>query len=226
MRRQRNRKRPCEDAIHHAALQGDREEILALLNAGSFVDATDDRNATPLEYAVHGCHVDCVELLLRRGADACKQTDGHTVAHYAAARGNDEILLAVLDAGCPLDVGSSLTGMTPLMYAVLDCHAECVQLLLDRGADAYKVSCDGCTAVHHAILGGHTETLRPLLAGAIECVELDILFALPFGPLPDQCVSTLSFSFACGCHFKATPAKMNDQDKVLHFALACLPHVL
>ena len=55
-------------------------------------------------YAADHGHVDCLQLLLERGADVNKRaTDGGTAAHYAALRGHKKALLALLDAGCEIE---------------------------------------------------------------------------------------------------------------------------
>ena len=46
------------------------------------------------------------------------------------------MLLALLDAGCEVDT-ADCSGYTPLMRAVLSGHTDCVQLLLQRGANVH-----------------------------------------------------------------------------------------
>ena len=52
-------------AAHHAAMRGDKEALLALLDARCEIDAADSSNMTPLMYAAREGHVECVRLLVQ-----------------------------------------------------------------------------------------------------------------------------------------------------------------
>ena len=55
--------------------------------------------------AAKGGNVDCVRLLLQTSAPMCtrRTTSGSTPTHHAAERGDQEMLLTFLDAGCEVD---------------------------------------------------------------------------------------------------------------------------
>ena len=52
------------------ASQGNKGALLSSLDAGAAVDEMDISRMTPLMHAAKNGHVDCVRLLIRRGADA------------------------------------------------------------------------------------------------------------------------------------------------------------
>ena len=122
---------------------------------------------TPLMHAAWNGHLDCVRLLIGRGADVHKRANSMTAAHCAAQGGHDEVLLALFDAGVAVDVTDDFELKTPLMYACIKGHTQCVLSLLRHGADVHKAVCDGMTAAHYAAVGGNREILLAILdAGA------------------------------------------------------------
>jgi len=82
-------------AFGEVSAAGDFEQLRQLLvgSFGQYIDAPCERDGsrrTPLHWAVHGGHVDCVRLLLRHGADASVTAeDGWTALHAAAAGGTE-----------------------------------------------------------------------------------------------------------------------------------------
>ena len=161
------RKHP-RGAACEAAEQGRRKALLKELNRGCDVDTPDYGGMTPLMYAAIGGHVDCVRLLLQRGADVRKSIDGcGGAAHLAAMWGHPKALTAVLAAGCNVD-STDDGGITPLMYAAIQGRVSCVRLLLRRGADARKVTKLQETFVHCAARSGDKETLLIALAAGCD----------------------------------------------------------
>ena len=120
---------------------------------------------TPLMHAAMNGHLDCVRLLIGRGADVHKPSgNGLTAAHYAAFRGHSEVLHALFDAGVAVDVTDGSNGRTLLMCACVEGRTHCVLSLLRHGADVHKAASDGMTAAHFAALGGYREILLFLTA--------------------------------------------------------------
>ena len=178
--------------------------LRALLDAEcdtNHVDELDFYGKTSLTCAAQGGHTDCVRLLLQRGADVNKPSESRSTAtHYAAGSGHKETLLALLDnAGCDVDARGNWE-MTPLMWAAQEGHTECAQLLLERDADASSLDDGGLTAAHFAILCGHVEMLRLLLASAADPVTLGPLFHHRYSPDLSKWRDSFSFALACGCH--------------------------
>ena len=155
--------------IFVAASQGNKEALLSSLDAGAAIDEMDGSRMTPLMHAAENGHLDCVRLLIGRFADVHKRSDkGMTAAHCAAFGGHNEVLLALFDAGVAVDVMDDVALKTPLIYACLQGHTQCVVSLLGHGADVHKVVCNGMTAAHYAAIGGNREVLLAILdAGAV-----------------------------------------------------------
>jgi uncharacterized protein len=70
--------------IHVAAIRGDIDELVALLDAGAEIDAAGEHGYTALHEAVSQNHADVVKCLLRRGASrVLKNKWGDTAADLA-----------------------------------------------------------------------------------------------------------------------------------------------
>lgn len=91
---------------------------------------------TPLHLAVTGGNFDVFEILRQRGASlSLADVEGLMPIHMAAIGGSVSILEALLDAGVGVDVRDTKKDETALHKASRRGFVECVQLLLDRGAD-------------------------------------------------------------------------------------------
>ena len=223
-------------AIHYAALHGNKEMLLALLDAGCYmaaekINAEEDgwdvdeeaycrgpyHMVTPLMLAAHWelrqqpkeGHADCVRLLLQRGADATRRVlpMDTTLAHNAAECGDVEMLLALLDAGCPVDHQDNHE-RTPLHCAASEGHVDCMQLLLERGADPKCFSDRYGLPVHCAALHS-TDALRAMFALLVELPLLDEVFRDSslryYDPNYRRAEeAAVSLGLACGCCLKST----------------------
>jgi hypothetical protein len=92
-----------------------------------------------------------------------RDSDGATLLHAAARRGDSDILRAVLACGAVDLNARSKTGGTALMIAAQSGGEEAVRLLLEHGASAQvAVETTGVTALMLAAQEGHLKTLRLL----------------------------------------------------------------
>ena len=67
------------------------------------MDATDCNLMTPLMRAAWNGYLECLLLLIQRGADVRhRRANGCTAAHYAAHRGNVEVLRVLFASGADL----------------------------------------------------------------------------------------------------------------------------
>lgn len=178
------------------AATGDREVLSLLLAAGANANSVFHPPYSPaaesaLMVAANHGHVDCVRLLLERGADA-RFTSGYGNAlHFAAAKHQLEIARVLIEQGAEVNlpgrrIGSFRNdlGITPLMYAAMTERddAALVQLLIERRADVNAKNAAGETALEIALKRGETKVVAALRAAGAKADNLKSP-ALPLGPL-------------------------------------------
>ncbi|CAB0038708.1 unnamed protein product [Trichogramma brassicae] len=122
------------------------------------VNARDERGDTPLHSALEtGCS-DCVEMLMRRGADPSSvneegSTPLHSICHLNG--GDEDLLTMFLEINAELDQlvpdqinARNKLGNTPLHLAVEYRHNRLVESLLRNGADPNLANEEGSTPLH------------------------------------------------------------------------------
>ncbi|KAG2452890.1 hypothetical protein HYH02_002234 [Chlamydomonas schloesseri] len=128
-----------------AAQAARAESLRAVINLRS------DKHQTPLMHAANAGRLDVLKWLLQQGADPWAQDRCglRSALHYAAMRGRVECVLALLDHMPSTQElrryleYRSISGLTPLHYAVATGQTEVAKLLLQRGADLMAVNLIG-----------------------------------------------------------------------------------
>jgi ankyrin repeat protein len=137
-------------ALQAATLNGFRDVILALLNAGAAVNQNSHlfSDGTALQAAcVRGDH-EIAQLLLQRGANPNLGAGTFTNPITAAtSSGNSELLQLLIQARCNLNVlgGQDLT--TPLINAAYTMDSRWLEYMIRSGAAIDTVDSDGDTAL-------------------------------------------------------------------------------
>jgi cytohesin len=161
--------------LHDAALQGDVDEIRALLKGGADVNRRSlNEGLTPLHAAVCGGHMAAVDLLIESGADLeAKSNEGMTPLYTAAVKCRKLILQLLLENGARVNTRDNDLN-TPLIRVVAEDCENLFITLLDNGADVEAVNCFGCSALHAAAIRGNRFFAEILIAeGAGVNVEND-----------------------------------------------------
>lgn len=135
-----------------AATAGDAAALEAALDAdNSSINSPGPGGWPALHLAAHYGHLECVELLLARGADVSVRSTNElrNLALHAAAAGRVAekralILQRLLDAGTPVDA-TQAGGFTALHAAALNRDQASIDLLLARGANLQHGADDGRT---------------------------------------------------------------------------------
>ena len=144
-----------------AAVRGDVTKIRQLLDDGVLVNRANNRGETALMHATLRGHLQCMQLLIDRGADVnaiAKGADGRSAVAYACMRSEVETLKLLLDRGGDVNARGD-EEMTPLMYACRFCKPACVALLLERGANPTLTDHLGDTALAYC----KTEEIRKMI---------------------------------------------------------------
>ncbi|KAK9842348.1 hypothetical protein WJX81_007989 [Elliptochloris bilobata] len=132
--------------LHLAARSEDMEMLGALVAAVGRAGgrARNKRGLTPLGEAVAAGHAAAAELLATQGGgDVRDRPRGWSLAHLAAALAHPAALAVLLRHSAPAADADNAEALTPLHCAALASSAECVQMLLDAGADRAAAAADG-----------------------------------------------------------------------------------
>ena len=131
------------------------------------MNSKDQCGVPALHWAVRSSNTEILRLMLRKGADVrTVDSRGETVLHQAA-RGRDRDLLQLLldNGGNCRDLINQKTkhGHSPLHTAVRNDRAELVSLLLEHGADINMTDGQGWSALHLAVIRGHSDCVVSIL---------------------------------------------------------------
>ncbi|XP_044152904.1 caskin-2 isoform X1 [Bufo gargarizans] len=163
-------------ALHHAALSGNSELLMLLLETQAAVDIKDGNGMRPLHYAAWQGQPEPVRLLLRAVASVnAASNDGQIPLHLAAQYGHYEVsetLLQHQSNPClvnkskktPLDLACEF-GRVKVVQLLLNSHL-CVSLL--EGISKDHTDPNFTTPLHLAAKNGHREVIRLLLKSGIE----------------------------------------------------------
>ena len=119
----------------------------------------------------------------------------------------------MLDAGCPVDCADAEM-MTPLLLAADLDHADCLEFLLQRGANAYKQSIHGRTAAFAAAFQRNLLALQALCAVDVSLMQFQRRSAADYAACWSY-VDCLSFVLACGGSLTMSCDKIYDNSHVL-----------
>src|SRR5262245_16207962 len=152
--------------LANAIRDGDLKALRAQLDAGVDVNARDADDNTPLLLAAVYAGPECVELLLKKGADVNAANNLRVTPLHRAATDYDKAKL-LIDAGANVKAKTK-SGRTVLTFAARKYgNSQTVKLLLDKGADAKEQNDRGITPILVAAGCGDVDTVKLLVeAGA------------------------------------------------------------
>ena len=103
-----------------------------------------------------------------------RDRDGHTVMHWAAKRGDVELVRFLADKGAPLfETSLDSVGMEPIHWAVTDGHLPILHFLVSRGVDIDARDKQLCTPLLIAAQYGQTEAVAYLVKNGADTTLLD-----------------------------------------------------
>ena len=155
--------RDLQAELLKAAEFGDQKSLLELLLEGADVNNAkmSDDGSTPLMLAAQYNYVNCVDLLLKEGADVNICDDEGNAALLKAAD-KFESLKLLIQAGADVNVTND-SKRSALMVALWEGHDKCVELLIEAGADVNHHDTDGSTMLMQAAQYGYVKCLNCLI---------------------------------------------------------------
>ena len=142
--------------------------MLALIEAGVEIEATDGVNQTALHLAALYGNEECLNLLLEKGANKqARDKNGRSPLHIATLKGHANCIQALIDAGVEIETTDG-TNQTALHLAVLYGNVECLNLLLEKGADKQAQDNHGYSPLHSATWKGHANCILALIEVDVE----------------------------------------------------------
>jgi len=147
-----------------AVAEGSHISVLDLLAAGADPNESSPDTCTPVVLAVKSGNLDIVNALVEGGA-CCESDAGQlSLLHHAACGGHQSILRYLLDQGKESLHSATKAGCTPLYSAAQHGHVDCVECLLELGADREQRTHSGATPLYIAADRGHCGVVDVLLA--------------------------------------------------------------
>jgi len=132
---------------------------LALASVGATSDGSKVADA-----AMNGDRA-AVRALVTGGEDVnAAQGDGMTALHWAARRGDTELVSMLLAAGANVRATTRLGGYTPLLMAAEMGNAGAIDALIGAGADPKAATASGVTPLMLASAAGQAGAVRSLIA--------------------------------------------------------------
>ena len=151
-----------------AAAAGDATQVNSLIKAGVDPNAVGDKGTSLLQWALLNQSKAGLEALIAAGADPAHTDEaGDTLMHYAAKANDASYLDILLAHRVDPNLRNAVTGVTPLMSALLGERHDQFRKLLAAGANPGLADRMGNTAVHVAAkINESQHVLEMLQAGA------------------------------------------------------------
>ena len=169
--------------LYLAAVNGNAAVIERLLKAGADPNSVSSEGETALMTASRTGSVAAVKALIAKGADVnAKETwHGETALMWAVSQKHPDVARELIAHGADVNAHSTvnkwerqnsaeprekwlpLGGLTPLEFAARQGCAECIPVLVEKGADINATDQDGITPLLSAMINGHYDAASVLL---------------------------------------------------------------
>ena len=143
--------RGLETPLHAAAFWGYVDIVSLLIENGASIDQVSLNNDTPLNTACYHGRLDVAKFLLEKGADSTiPDEEGYLPIYSASLRHRNGVLDLFIKRGDDVNVVLPNGSWAPLHFASRYDAIECVDLLLQNGANPNTRGRDGSTPLHVA----------------------------------------------------------------------------
>ncbi|NMC39498.1 MAG: ankyrin repeat domain-containing protein [Bacteroidales bacterium] len=143
-------------SIHEAALNGQINVVIGILETGMDPDTADEDGRTALMYAAFNGHTETIKRLVEKGANVnLRDPNGRTPLMMAASGPYSEAVKILLENNADPDMADNQEHFTALMFAAAEGQMEVVRVLLSYRADPSIRDVDGDDALTFAVNNGH-----------------------------------------------------------------------
>ncbi|KAK0668621.1 ankyrin repeat-containing domain protein [Cercophora samala] len=158
---------PSQQAANPDIPHGNTDTVKLLFQKGVNIEASPTFGTTPVSWAAEAECVDIVKFVCGKGTDINKP-DGRKRGpiSYACERGHTAILDCFLQAGLDFVAGD-------VVYATKGTHADCLRLLIHKGADVHARDGSGTTLLMHAVRNGNLKAVELLLEKGVSTKTVD-----------------------------------------------------
>lgn len=148
--------------IFQIARKGNVEELKSYLKANpNTLNSVNENGSTPLILACYYNNIDVVRELVYQGADIDSKIDMGTALMAAVVKGNDDIVLFLLEKGANPNLKDS-NQSTALIYATLFKNKEIMSMLIKYKADKNLKDARNLTALDYAKQFNNEELIQIL----------------------------------------------------------------
>lgn len=162
-----------EKCLQFACEIGDFDVITELMKENPDLNKANDEGDTSLALALKNVNPEVAKLLIASDANVFTINDkGYSCLHYAAAAGQDDLALQLINKG--VDCNSKCNdGNTPLLLAIQYLKTSTALLLVSKGADVNMKNNRRSSALHYAARTGAADVLLALLEKGANLDELN-----------------------------------------------------
>ena len=165
-------------ALWHYAWRGDDTGLRHLLDLGADASVVDGDGDGPLAAVARRGEarcIECVEILLKRGAPTdTRNDDGRTALWHASNYGRTKVVDALIRGGADANAGDR-NRATPVHAACAAGRVACARLLIRNGGDARRLDGDGRSCLHAACKSGDVEIVAAMLDAPVDIDGRDAL---------------------------------------------------
>ncbi|MFN7095826.1 MAG: ankyrin repeat domain-containing protein, partial [Burkholderiales bacterium] len=151
-----------------------------LLKAGAKINAQTNYGENALHLAAYKGYLASCKLLIQYNINLnLKASRDFTALHYAIEGNQIAVVEYLMNVGAYLQAKTDFLGLTPLHLAIVFGNFECVQLLLEQGADIETKGRLGGTPLHVAARKGQAELVKLLLSKGAQLQVQDGMLRTP-----------------------------------------------
>nr|XP_042131351.1 ankyrin repeat domain-containing protein 36C-like isoform X7 [Peromyscus maniculatus bairdii] len=160
-------------ALHFACVYGHPEVVAFLVENSCEISPKDIKDATPLIKAAQCRQTECLDILLKYGADPdiidCR---GNTALHYAVYNGDVKTAAKLLEYRASIEAVNE-NKITPLLLALKQNKEKMAEFLINKGANTKTCDFLGRSTLMYAVRCGSELIIKLLLQRGIDTFKQD-----------------------------------------------------